>query len=46
LLSYARQIPQAWWLAIFPGIAIFITVTIFNLIREGFTDALDPRLKQ
>lgn len=46
LLSYARQIPQAWWLAIFPGMAIFITVTIFNLIGEGLTDALDPRLKQ
>jgi peptide/nickel transport system permease protein len=46
LLSYARQIPQAWWLAVFPGMAIFITVTIFNLIGEGLTDALDPRLKQ
>lgn len=46
LLSYARQVPQAWWLAIFPGFAIFITVTIFNLIGEGLTDALDPRMKQ
>lgn len=46
LLSYARQIPQAWWLAIFPGFAIFITVTVFNLIGDGLTDALDPRLKQ
>lgn len=46
LLSSARSSPQAWWLAIFPGFAIFITVTIFNLIGEGLTDALDPRLKQ
>jgi peptide/nickel transport system permease protein len=46
LLSYARQIPQAWWLAIFPGFAIFITVTVFNLIGDGLTEALDPRLKQ
>lgn len=46
LLSSARSSPQAWWLAIFPGIAIFVTVTIFNLIGEGLTDALDPRLKQ
>ncbi|MBK7149903.1 MAG: ABC transporter permease [Bacteroidetes bacterium] len=46
LLSYARQIPQAWWLAIFPGFAIFINVTVFNLIGDGLTDALDPRLKQ
>lgn len=46
LLSLSRQNPSAWWLAIFPGIAIFVTVTIFNLLGEGLTDALDPRLKQ
>lgn len=46
LLAIARTAPQAWWLAIFPGFAIFITVTLFNLIGEGLTDALDPRLKQ
>ena len=45
LLSFARQSPTAWWLAIFPGLAIFVTVTIFNLLGEGLTDALDPRLK-
>lgn len=46
LLSEAREDVSAWWLAIFPGLAIFITVTVFNLIGEGLTDALDPRLKQ
>lgn len=46
LLNLARTKFQAWWLAVFPGTAIFITVTIFNLIGEGLTDALDPRLKQ
>lgn len=46
MLSSARGYPQAWWMAIFPGFAIFITVTIFNLIGEGLTDAMDPRLKQ
>ena len=46
MLSSARGFPQAWWMAIFPGFAIFITVTIFNLIGEGLTDAMDPRLKQ
>ncbi|QQS31309.1 MAG: hypothetical protein IPM47_10490 [Sphingobacteriales bacterium] len=46
LLNLARTHFPAWWLAIFPGTAIFITVTIFNLIGEGLTDALDPRLKQ
>lgn len=46
LLSSARQSTAAWWLAIFPGFAIFITVTVYNLVGEGLTDALDPRLKK
>lgn len=46
LLSAARQTPTAWWLAIFPGLSIFLTVTIFNLAGEGLTDALDPRLRK
>jgi peptide/nickel transport system permease protein len=46
LLSLAREAPSAWWLAIFPGFAIFITVTLFNLVGEGLTDALDPRQKR
>ncbi len=46
LLSIGRSYPEAWWLAIFPGFAIFITVTLYNLLGEGLTDALDPRLKQ
>lgn len=46
LLSSARSYVPAWWLAIFPGFAIFITVTLFNLLGEGLTDAMDPRLKQ
>lgn len=46
LLNLARTKFSAWWLAIFPGFAIFTTVTIFNLIGEGLTDALDPRLRK
>ncbi len=46
LLAEARQSPSAWWLAIIPGCAIFLTVTIFNLIGEALTDALDPKLKK
>ena len=45
LLNLGRQEFEAWWLVIFPGIAIFITITIYNLIGEGLRDALDPRLK-
>jgi peptide/nickel transport system permease protein len=35
----------AWWLVTFPGAAIFITVTAFNLVGEGLRDAMDPRLR-
>jgi peptide/nickel transport system permease protein len=45
LLSSGREAFQAWWLVIFPGFAIFITVTVYNLLGEGLRDALDPRLK-
>ena len=41
MLAEARRHPSAWWLAVFPGLAIFVTVTIFNLIGEGLTDALE-----
>ena len=46
LLRLSQDKFSAWWLAIFPGFAIFITVTVFNLIGEGLTDALDPRLRE
>jgi len=46
LLSWARESTTAWWLAVFPGIAIFITVTVFNLIGDGLTEALDPKSKK
>lgn len=35
----------AWWLSVFPGLAIFVTVLGYNLLGEGLRDALDPRLK-
>ena len=35
----------AWWLTIFPGLAIFFTVTAYNLVGEGLRDAMDPRLR-
>lgn len=34
----------AWWLSLFPGLAILITVLAFNLVGEGLRDVLDPRL--
>ncbi len=38
------NIEIAWWLSVFPGIAILITVLSYNLVGEGLQDALDPRL--
>jgi peptide/nickel transport system permease protein len=45
LLNTGRQNLEAWWLIIYPGIAIFLTITIYNMIAEASRDALDPRLK-
>jgi peptide/nickel transport system permease protein len=45
LINEARQASNAWWLAIFPGLMIFISVVSYNLIGEGMRDALDPRLR-
>jgi len=39
-------IQQMWWLILFPGLAIFITVLAYNLIGEGLQEATDPRLRQ
>ena len=35
-----------WWLALYPGMAIFLTVFSYNLIGEALRDALDPRLNK
>jgi peptide/nickel transport system permease protein len=44
ILSVAEQyIDIAWWLVVFPGLAIFTTVAAFNVIGDRFRDALDPR---
>jgi peptide/nickel transport system permease protein len=40
------NIEIAWWLSLFPGLAILVTVLGYNLLGEGLRDALDPRLKK
>lgn len=40
------NIEIAWWLSLFPGLAILITVMGYNLLGEGIRDSLDPRLRQ
>ena len=39
------SIEIAWWLSLYPGLAILITVLSYNLLGEGIRDALDPRLR-
>jgi peptide/nickel transport system permease protein len=35
-----------WWLAVFPGAAIFLTILSYNLVGEALRDAIDPKLKK
>ena len=47
LLNSGRiAIQQMWWLIVFPGAAIFLTVLAYNLIGEGLQEVTDPRLRQ
>jgi len=48
LLNQAHRLISTgvWWLVLFPGVAIFLTVTALNLVGEGLRDAIDPRLRQ
>jgi len=45
MLNLAVANYELWWLILFPGISIFITVTVFNLVGNGLRDAMDPRLR-
>jgi peptide/nickel transport system permease protein len=45
LLARSRGFINMWWLATFPGILIFITVSAYNLIGDALRDATDPRLR-
>ncbi|GBE00582.1 dipeptide transport system permease protein DppC [bacterium BMS3Abin07] len=38
------NIEIAWWLSVYPGLAILVTVLGYNLLGEGLRDAIDPRL--
>ena len=40
------NIEIAWWLSVFPGLAILFTVMSYNLLGEGIREAIDPRLKE
>ena len=46
ILNDARGNLSMWWLVVFPGVAIFLTVLSYNLIGEGLQEATDPRLRE
>lgn len=43
LTSGQRYIFQAWWLSLFPGMAIFLTVFSFNVLGDALRQAMDPK---
>lgn len=46
LASSKEFVDFAWWLVLIPGLAIFATITAYNLVGEALRDAIDPRLRQ
>jgi peptide/nickel transport system permease protein len=46
LTSGKDYIEFAWWLSLFPGLAILVTVLAYNLLGEGIRDAFDPRVNR
>jgi len=47
MISESREfLPEAWWYALAPGLAIFAVVMGFNLLGDGLRDILDPRLRR
>ncbi len=45
LIAGKQTLGTAWWLSVFPGLAILVTVLGYNLLGEGMRDALDPRIR-
>ena len=47
MISESREfLPEAWWYALAPGLAIFLVVMGFNLLGDGLRDVLDPRIRR
>ena len=44
MLTTGRElIEYCWWLTVFPGLAIFLTVLAWNFIGDGLREAMDPK---
>jgi peptide/nickel transport system permease protein len=47
MVAESREfLPQAWWYATAPGVAILLVVMGFNLVGDALRDVLDPRLRR
>ena len=46
VLNDARSNLSMWWLVLFPGMAIFLTVLAYNLVGEALQEVTDPRLRE
>ncbi len=47
MISLGRSLlRQAWWVSVFPGVAMFITVLGFNLLGDGLRDVFDPKMRR
>ena len=46
LLQLAHGNNNYWWLIVVPSVAIFVCVTVFNLVGSGLRDAMDPKLRR
>ena len=46
MLELGRDNYSYWWLIVVPSLAMFLTLTVFNLVGTGLRDAMDPRLRK
>jgi peptide/nickel transport system permease protein len=46
LFDARGYLDQAWWMAVFPGLAVFVTVLAFNLLGDTLRDVLDPSRRE
>lgn len=46
LASGRTYLRDAWWIVVFPGLVIMITILALNLLGDGLRDALDPKMKR
>jgi peptide/nickel transport system permease protein len=47
MVANSREyLPDAWWFATFPGLAIFVVVMGFNMMGDGLRDIIDPKLRR